>query len=140
MALKRYLGIKFPLTDNNQNGLFIDLASNSKELIKSNLMHLLFTKKGDRLRMPDFGTNLLQFIFQPKDNTTIVGIKLEIQESVRKYIPNVIINDLKVENTKDNEKSELSNGYQVTVDYYISDLKVSDTIVAAIGDESQVEY
>lgn len=133
MALKnRYLGIKFPFSDDNQNGLYLDLETENKELVKSNLRHLIFTRKGERLRMPDFGTNLLNFIFEQKDGMTVVQIEMEIKESVKKYIPNVNITNLSITETEPNLGEENSYGYKVVIDYYITDLKVEDRIEAAI--------
>jgi phage baseplate assembly protein W len=38
-------------------------------------MHLILTRKGQRLYSPDFGTDLLKFIFEPEDGLTLNGIK-----------------------------------------------------------------
>ena len=53
----------------NSNGIF---ATNYTTLnqAKDNLKNLILTRKGERLYMPDFGTNLLKFIFEPNDITT----------------------------------------------------------------------
>ena len=50
---------------------------NTIKAIKADLMHLLLTRKGQRLYNPDFGTDLLKFIFEPEDGMTLDGIKQE---------------------------------------------------------------
>lgn len=110
MAINRkYLGIHFPFTAEDQEGFFVDMDYNPYKEIKSDLMHLIFTPKGTRLRMPTFGTNLIRQIFEPMDGKTYTDIKVEIQESIKKFIPNVNITELVV------NKSE-TKGYVVDIE------------------------
>jgi phage baseplate assembly protein W len=99
---KKYLGIRFPFTSIDAEGFFIDLDYSPHKEIKSDIIHLLFTPKGQRFMMPDFGTRLLEFIFEPKDDITMVDIKIEIEEAIKKFIPGVKMTDLKVSES-DNE-------------------------------------
>ena len=46
--------------------------------------------------MPDFGTNLVKFIFEQNDSLSWQGVENEIKECVSKYIPNVLINEVVV--------------------------------------------
>ena len=97
MALNRkYLGIRFPFTVEDPEGFCLDMDYNPYKEIKSDIMHLIFTPKGTRLRMPTFGTNLIRYIFEPKDDKTYSDIKIELQESIKKFIPNVNITELLV--------------------------------------------
>jgi len=97
MALNRkYLGVRFPFTTEDPEGFFVDMDYNPYKEIKSDIMHLIFTPKGTRLRMPTFGTNLIRYIFEPKDDKTYTDIKVELQESIKKFIPNVNITELLV--------------------------------------------
>ena len=117
MALGRtYLGIKFPFTSIGEEGFFVDMEFDMYKELKSDLIHLLFTPKGERYRNPDFGTNLLKYIFEPKDEITYTDIKLEIQEVVKKNIPSVNITDIKVVGS-----AEDSNAFDVTITYTINE-------------------
>ena len=86
--------IKFPLEDNPSKNRFFQMNNITKEALASNLMLLLLTEKGERYYMPDYGTNLLQFIFEPKDNLTISDIKEDIKRTVRTYIPQLEIDEI----------------------------------------------
>ena len=55
-------GINFPFRD-SYNGKFLDLSDTEREEIRSNLIHLLLTRKGTRYYLPDFGTRLYEYIF-----------------------------------------------------------------------------
>jgi phage baseplate assembly protein W len=115
MATGNYININFPFKNSNQ-GFFLDLNSTDNEAIKADLLHLLLTRKGQRLYLPNFGTDLLKFIFEPEDGMTLESIKSEISTEIKKYIPNLELNVLTVEQSPDNEYVAL-----VTLQYTITD-------------------
>lgn len=99
-----FINIKFPFED-SQKGYFLEMTKENKKAIKSDLMHLLLTNKGERLYMPDFGTNLKKYLFEPNIESTNADIRSEIQTSINKYIPNLKIDTLTVTPSDDNEHS-----------------------------------
>lgn len=114
MAFKT-INIDFPFR-NSVEGFFLKLNETDAEAIKADLMHLILTTKGERLYLPDFGTNLRRFIFEPNDNLTLSDIKGEVSEAVKKYIPNLKINEISVEPSLENEYLAV-----VRIDYTITD-------------------
>ncbi len=110
MALGNTYGINFPFAD-SQTGKYLFLTQTADEEIRTDLIHLLLTRKGTRYFLPDFGTRLYEFIFEPLDGQTFEAIKIEIEEAVRKYIPNLTIQDITIEPYTDSEPSlgELSS-------------------------------
>lgn len=92
----QYFGIKYPFTSNNLDEMFLDLNETYEDSVKSKMLHVIFTPKGSRLRMPDFGTNLVQYIFEPNDGDTLSSIKSEITIQVGKYVPGVRFDDISV--------------------------------------------
>jgi phage baseplate assembly protein W len=89
-------GITFPFKD-SLNGKFLDLSDTTEEEIRSSLIHLLLTRKGSRYFMPNFGTRLYEFIFEPLDSPTFDQIETEIKEAVETYIPGLTITSVKIE-------------------------------------------
>jgi phage baseplate assembly protein W len=69
MANGKTYGITFPFTD-SFNGQYLDLTDYAKEEVRTDLVHLLLTRKGSRYYLPDFGTRLMEFIFDPLDGPT----------------------------------------------------------------------
>ena len=85
------INIKFPLEDDNEkNGLF-ELNDVTKDALTSNLVLLLLTNKGERYYQPDYGTNLLRYVFEPKDGFTIADIEEEVRSTVKSFIPQLTI-------------------------------------------------
>ena len=70
-------GIIFPFRQ-SVDGKFLLLSEETNDEIRSNLIHLLLTRKGSRYFLPDFGTRLYDFIFEPLDGLTFDSIKTEI--------------------------------------------------------------
>jgi phage baseplate assembly protein W len=101
MAKEQKYGIKFPINVSSDDKTLFDLDYTIAEMVKSELMHLIFTPKGQRLRKPNFGTNLIQYIFNPSDTQTWGDIVSEIKESVKMWIPNCNINDVEVAEYED---------------------------------------
>ena len=105
--LKRY-GVKFPITVQSADNTLIDLNQTKEDEVYSELVHLIFTPKGQRLRDPNFGTRFIQFIFNPNDSETWGDILTEIKDTVSKYIPSCSIKDLTI--------NESDNGVGLRVD------------------------
>ena len=58
--------------------------------------------------MPDFGTRLYEYIFQPNDTITFNIIEEEIRTAVKRYIPNLEIKSITIvpaDQDPDEEKS-----------------------------------
>jgi phage baseplate assembly protein W len=117
----KYININFPFRDSGK-GFFLDLNVDDSNAIKADLMHLILTRKGERLYNPDFGTNLIRFIFEPNDSVTQSEIKTDIQDTVKKYLPNLVVNDVIVTPSETNE--HLS---RVRIDYTVTDDVFSET-------------
>ena len=101
MAKTQKYGIKFPINVSSDDMTLFDLSHSRAEQIKSEIIHLVFTPKGQRLRKPNFGTNLIQFIFNPNDNQSWGDVVSEIKESVKMWIPNCTITDVEVAEYED---------------------------------------
>ena len=86
-------GVNFPFVD-SLVGDYVSLSQNPDQELKSNLIHLLLTRKGSRYFLPDFGTRLYEFIFEPFDGITFEAIKDDVRDTVTRYIPNLLINDV----------------------------------------------
>lgn len=107
---KRFYGIKFPLK-NSEQGFYFDLTKNSKEAVKSNLYHLLMTTKGSRLYRPEFGTRIMDFLFEPMDNQTYEAVQNEIISAVQTNIQGIDIENIELTVDENNKAISLNVKY-----------------------------
>ena len=128
MAKKQYFGIKYPFTSDSSAKYFIDLNNYQKEKIKNNLMHIIFTPKRQRIRMPDYGTDLIKYIFEPNDESTWPAVKTEIQSTVKDWIPNITLDDIQIMTSDDGHE------IYVKINYSVSDgnLTKTDNVIVQI--------
>lgn len=112
---KTNINIQFPFKD-SQRGFYVELTQTDKAAIKSDLMHLILTNKGERYMMPSFGTDLLKFIFHQNDILSHSTISQDIKDTVKKYLPNLQITKIDV---KENPNSEYAA--TVRIEYIITE-------------------
>jgi len=108
------IGIRFPFQDSNK-GDYFDLTTTTKDAVKSSLMHLLLTNKGERLYMPDFGSDLKKFIFEPNDGMTKDDIKINLNQTISKYIPGLTINEIEFNNNCSNDENSITVSIRYSV-------------------------
>jgi phage baseplate assembly protein W len=119
----KYININFPFKDSDE-GFYLDMNSTTKEAVRADLLHLLLTNKGERLYMPDFGTDLRKFLFEPNDKITEDDIIDSINQTVKLYLPIVDITSI--------ERQDVENlsAIKVVVTYKIREgvFETTDTV------------
>ena len=113
MAKQRFINIDFPFKDSPE-GFYFNLNATDADAIRADLLHLLLTNKGERLYSPDFGSDLKKFIFEPNDSITHEQIKDNLNETIKRYMPNLIINDITFNNDSVEELIIVKLTYTVT--------------------------
>jgi phage baseplate assembly protein W len=71
------------------------------ETVKRDLYNHIFTEKGERLMMPNFGTRIPSLVFEPNDERTREIVRTDLLE-VFNYDPRVKLIDLHVSSLPDN--------------------------------------
>jgi phage baseplate assembly protein W len=120
MAKTRYINIDFPFKD-SKKGFYLELNQTDKDAIRADLLHLLLTNKGERLYLPDFGSDLRKYIFEPNDNVTHSNIKDNLNDTISKYIPNLTVDSIKFEN------NDLEEAIVVVLTYTVSEGTFTNT-------------
>ena len=116
MAKRQYFGIKYPFTSDGFQNFYLDTNESTKDKVRSQLMHIVFTPKGQRIRNPEFGTDPIKFIFEPNDSITWEAVKNEVSDSVRRWTTNISINDIQIVKNEENEAE-----IYVRLDYSVSE-------------------
>ena len=79
------VGVAFPLDQFNlQKG-----TETIKEQIKSNIVNLCLTEKGERIFLPDYGVGLKKLLFQNNVDTSILNNN--INQQINRYLPQVTL-------------------------------------------------
>jgi len=116
-----FINIAFPFRQSDR-GDFVKLNASDKQAIKADLMHLILTRKGERLYLPDFGTDLLRYIFEQNNSATHNEIKIHLNEVIKKYLPNLQVNEVDVQIDENNEYKAI-----VRIDYTVTEGVFVDT-------------
>lgn len=93
--MKNIFNINFPIKS-SERGYFVDLTTNSNDGLIADIKHVLLTNKGTRYYRPSFGSNLHKFLFDPNDEITYGDLKMEINELLSNYFPNVQVKNIEV--------------------------------------------
>ena len=129
MAKKQYYGITYPFKSEKEQHFYLDANTSMSEMVRSLLMHVVFTPKNQMIRKPEFGTDLIKHIFSPNDETTWEAIKTEVKDSVSRWIPNLSINNIQVVKNTNNEAE-----IYVRLDYSVieGNKETSDSVVVQL--------
>ena len=111
-------GITFPFKD-SYKGTYLDLTEDPDAEVRSDLIHLILTRKGRRYFLPDFGTRIYEYIFNPLDDLSFSDIEADIRVACETYMPNLLITSIKVYAATDEEadKIPLSTGQYISRTY-----------------------
>ena len=104
MSNGKTYGIAFPFNISAQ-GKYLRLTQTATDEIRTDLIHLLLTRKGSRYFLPDFGTRLYEYIFEPMDSPTFNNIEADIREACDKYMPQLRITNISIKAASDEEEA-----------------------------------
>jgi len=102
-------GINFPFRD-SRRGDYLELTELESQEIKADLIHLLLTRKGSRYFLPQFGTRLYEFLFEPFDGLTFNAIESDIRDAIETFMPNLLVNSLSITPADVQEEVDIATG------------------------------
>jgi hypothetical protein len=115
------IGLSLPFGLCGNDKLFNQTYS-TKDQIKSNLINLLLTNKGERILNPEFGSDLKKILFEQITPSTEDNIRNTINTAINIYVPEVTVDDIIINNDPD------SNTINITVNYILNLPGTSDQI------------
>jgi len=106
--MARGINIKFPFKDTVQGGVF-DVNKTTNEALKDDLISLLTTKRGHRVMRNNLYSPVYDYLMEPLDDFSKKQLKLEIEEKVEEFIPQVTIENITFsEDTSETDRNFLS--------------------------------
>ena len=79
------IGVPFPF---DADGVF-NQTFTQKEQVKSNLINVLLTEKGERVNLPNFGVGLKNLLFETNIDTNLLEDRINTQ--IQQYIPEITL-------------------------------------------------
>jgi phage baseplate assembly protein W len=118
----RSYNIRFPIRDDNDKNTYFKLNQITKDAFSSNLLLLLLTEKGERYYDPNYGSNLLKYVFEPNDDITSKDVEQDIKRTVSQYIPNLNVKTVTFNRLVDDNGNEISeNQLSVHIEFTFSE-------------------
>jgi len=114
-----YFGFNFPFYDRT----FVLPTQINEKLIKNDILQLLLTRPGTRVKRPDFGTDIPASPFEPLDDQTVNDIRNSVRIAIEIFEPRVTLKDVIVGTTPEN--------YLATVTV-LAALKLDPTVVLTV--------
>lgn len=105
------IGVSLPF---NAGGVFNSTYS-TKDQIKSNIINLFLTKKGERIENPEFGTDINKLLFENINNDILSNLKQELYDSVNKFIPNITTLNINITPEPDANTIYIETQYKLNI-------------------------
>ena len=104
------IGVAFPLDETN---MFTGTPT-TKDQVKTNLLNLLLTKKGERINHPNFGVSLQNYLFEQSIDKS--NLFEEIYNQIQIYIPEITLIDTDINLVPDEHTLYIKITYQFNLD------------------------
>ena len=114
------IGISLPFSCTSERPF--NSTYSTKDQIKSNLINLILTNKGERVFNPEFGADLKRILFEGITESTISTARRQITDSISIFVPDAIVNEVEIIPNEDN------NSLAITIKYSLRISGTSDQI------------
>ncbi len=104
-------GISFPIRVEENTGRVV--VSGEEENIKESIRIILNTRKGERVRNPEFGCGIYDYAFGTMDYMTLSAMKREVEQSLVYWEPRIENIYVKLEPDESNGIINISISYVV---------------------------
>lgn len=123
---KRHRGLALPI---EKKPLGYLQSMFTRDVIRSSIFTILSTNKGERVCVPEFGSNLMRLLFEPNDIVTRNLMRQIVVEDVGRWEPRVTVVDVRVS----------SNDHEIKVftQYVINGTSESDFAILSFSQQTQ---
>ena len=111
LDINKAVGLALPF---NAKGVFKTTKS-TQDQVKSNLINLLLTYKGERVMNPEFGADLPKLLFDPITPKTYTNIQNQIATNVGIFIPEITLTDITITPDADRNILYVSVSYEMKI-------------------------
>jgi phage baseplate assembly protein W len=116
------LGVAIPFSAPN---VFTSVYT-TLEQTKYNIINFMLTDTRERPFNPNFGAGLRSMLFEQITETDLDSLKATISNQIESYFPNVLINNMSIQGSPDD------NSISVELTYSLKNIKSIDSLVLKI--------
>ena len=103
------MNVKYPFQLDNRGRT---AATDDEDHIRDMIEQILFTAPGERVNRPDFGSGLMQLVFQPNSSELATTTQFLVQGALQQWLGDLVeVNEVEVES--------YDSTLQVTIKYTI---------------------
>jgi len=66
------------------------------ESVYSSIDNILRTRRGERVMLPEFGSNLMDAVFEPLNDTILKFLSRDLKETIERWDDRVIVNEVQI--------------------------------------------
>lgn len=116
---RKAVGVALPF----QGRAVFNSTFTTKDATKSNLINFFLTGKNERVLNVDFGAGLRNFLFENITQEMIIETRETIVDSLSRYFPQVIVNNIELKSQPDQQLVTFS------LKYSIKETNITDEVV-----------
>ncbi len=125
----RAIGVKFPF---NSPGLF-KKSFTTFEQASTNVKSLILTRKGERYEQPNFGTDLINVLFEPNVVELKDFITTTITDAVTFWLPYLTITKLEIITQEDDP--DMIHNIKISLSFTVTGSNSEETITIFAGQD-----
>ena len=123
------IGLTLPLQRGN-TGYFAQ-SFTTTEQVRSNIINLLKTKRGERLFQPEFGSGLHGLLFEQTTDTLEEDIEETINSALEQWLPYVVAEEINIDISK--EMTDF-NQASVSIKFKLEGQQTLDTVTFVVSE------
>jgi len=113
------VGIRFPF---NNEGVFFSTYT-TKEQVKSNLINLLMTDRGERINELEFGVGVRRLVFEQDIDKE--SLRIRIEEGIERYIPGIQLQNLQINKPINEHTLTIKLSYKLLSNYDVDAVAIN---------------
>ena len=113
------VGVAFPLNDDN----IFNGTQTVKEQVKSNLVNVLLTERGERINEPNFGAGVKKILFET--NVDTAELNSRISQQIEIFIPEITLLETVVDSLPDENKIFIKINYIFNLDSTVDSIQLN---------------
>jgi phage baseplate assembly protein W len=125
------IGITLPIKGGGNNGYFIQSYDTITQ-IKSNIVNLLSTNRGERRMQPLFGSGIQELVFDQNTEESVNNIIQTITDDIHQWIPGVSVKNVEL-NISETDKNNLKDIYLIYVKIQFTINNQSDSLTLTLN-------